>query len=74
MENFGNFFGQNTFVGAGGVLLISGTLESLGYHAPAIGIAKASFVIAFIMLGIGILSNYLFDRKLKSLAKNEKRL
>lgn len=73
MENFGNFFGQNTFVGAGGVLLISGTLESLGYDAPPIGIAKASIVVALIMIGLGVISNYRFDQKLKAHAKKERR-
>lgn len=34
-ENFGNFFAQNTFAAAGGVLLISGTLKSLGYEDNA---------------------------------------
>lgn len=72
MENYGNFFGQNTFVGAGGVLLIVGTLESLGYDATPLGIAKASIVVALIMLALGIISNYLFDRKLKSYVKKDK--
>ena len=30
-ENIGNFFGQNGFVAASGVLLIVGTLDCLGY-------------------------------------------
>jgi len=29
-DNFANFFAQNTFVGAGGVLLVGGTLDQLG--------------------------------------------
>lgn len=28
MENYGNFFGQNLFVGAAGVLLMVGTFQS----------------------------------------------
>ncbi|MEI3598025.1 MULTISPECIES: DUF969 domain-containing protein [unclassified Oceanobacillus] len=66
MENYGNFYGQNTFVAAGGVLLISGSLESLGYHAPAIEIAKASIPIAIIMIIVGIIDNQRFDNKLKN--------
>lgn len=65
MENYGNFFGQNTFVAAAGVLLISGSLESLGYHAPAVEITKASIPIAVIMIIVGIIDNKRFDRKLK---------
>jgi len=63
-ENFGNFFAQNTFVAASGVLLIAGSLESLGYPAPAASIAKASLPVAIIMLIIGIIYNAIFDRKL----------
>src|SRR5690554_1642573 len=42
MENLGNFFAQNTFIAASGVLLIAGTLESLGYDVSAVDIAQAS--------------------------------
>lgn len=66
MENYGNFYGQNTFLAAGGVLLISGTLESLGYHAPAVEIAKASIPIAIIMIVVGIIDNQRFDKRLKN--------
>lgn len=64
MENFGNFYAQNTFVGASGTLLIAGTLSSLGYDAPASKIAVASFAVAVIALIMGIIYNYLFDRSL----------
>ena len=39
-ENYGNFFAQNTFVAASGVLLITGTLKSLGYDVAEIGRAS----------------------------------
>jgi len=64
MENMGNFYAQNTFVGASGTLLIAGTLESLGYSAPAAKIAVASLVIAGISLLMGIVYNIWFDRQL----------
>lgn len=64
MENYGNFFGQNTFLGAGGVLLIVGTLDSMGYKVSGLDIAKASIPIAIIMIIVGIASNLLFDKKL----------
>lgn len=73
MENYGNFFGQNTFVGAGGVLLIAGTLESMGYDAAPIGIAKASIVVALIMMGLGVIFNRRFDRQLKAYVNKEER-
>ncbi len=63
-ENYGNFFAQNTFVAASGVLLITGTLKSLGYDVAASAIAQASISIALIVLVIATLSNLAFDRKL----------
>ncbi len=71
MENYGNFFGQNTFLGAAGVLLIVGTLDSLGYKVSGIDVAKASMPIALIMIVIGVLSNLLFDKKLARKYKNK---
>lgn len=63
-ENYGNFFAQNTFVAASGVLLITGTLKSLGYDVAASAIAQASIPIALIVLVIATLSNLDFDRKM----------
>ena len=64
MENFGNFFAQNTFVGASGTLLIAGTLESLGYDAPAAQIAVASFAVAGIAFLLSVVYNLWFDYQL----------
>lgn len=64
MENFGNFFAQNTFVGAAGTLLIAGTLESLGYDAPAAQIAVASFAVAGIAFLLSVVYNLWFDYQL----------
>lgn len=63
-ENYGNFFAQNTFVAASGVLLITGTLKSLGYDVAASAIAQSSIPIALIVLVIATLSNLAFDRKM----------
>ena len=64
MDNYGNFFGQNTFLGAAGVLLIVGTLDSMGYKVSGLDIAKASIPVALIMIIVGVVSNLLFDKKL----------
>lgn len=63
-DNFANFFAQNTFVGAGGVLLVGGTLDQLGYESNYAGIASASLIIAGVALLVVGIYNYLFDRKL----------
>ncbi|AIG48487.1 TPA: DUF969 domain-containing protein [Streptococcus pyogenes] len=64
-ENFGNFFAQNTFVGAGGVLLIAGTLEQLGYDGNQAKIAFSSILIAIISIIIVAIYNYLFEKKME---------
>ncbi|MBF0818428.1 DUF969 domain-containing protein [Streptococcus acidominimus] len=64
-ENFGNFFGQNTFSGAAGILLISGTLLSLGYEENKAGLALTSLIIAGVAFLVILISNYLFDKKLQ---------
>ncbi|WP_035052258.1 DUF969 domain-containing protein [Carnobacterium pleistocenium] len=73
-ENYGNFFAQNTFIAAAGVLLITGTLESLGYEVSAVAIAQASIPIALIMLILVAGSNILFDRKLQRKYENKENL
>lgn len=63
-DNYGNFFGQNVFLANSGVLLIAGTLETLGYNVDTLQISKASIPVAIIALIIGILQNYYLDKKL----------
>lgn len=64
MDNMGNFYAQNTFLGAAGTLLIAGTLESLGYDAPQGRIAFASLAVAGITFILGVLYNYWLDKQL----------
>ncbi|MFC6463511.1 DUF969 domain-containing protein [Marinilactibacillus sp. GCM10026970] len=63
-ENFGNFFAQNTFIAASGVLLITSTMESLGYVISPIDIVIATIPVALFALVIVVVSNVLFDRKM----------
>lgn len=64
-DNIGNFFGQNVFMANAGVLLIASTLESLGYSADTLQIAKASLPIALAAFALWVLQNYLLDKNLK---------
>ncbi|MGX9669393.1 DUF969 domain-containing protein [Staphylococcus shinii] len=64
MENYGNFFGQNLFVGAAGVLLMLGTFQSLGIKVDAIELVLASVPIALIVLVLVWLNNIRFDKYL----------
>lgn len=76
VENYGNFFGQNVFVAAGGVLLIVGVMKEQGYALEAIDVAKASIPIALLIMVIGTIQFLYFDRKFdkkyKYTAKSEK--
>ncbi len=66
VENFGNFFAQNCFPAASGVLLIQGTLASLGYSEVTLGsIALASIPVALITVVLTLIQVLLYDRKLK---------
>lgn len=49
-ENFGNFFGQNCFMGASGTLLIVNTLTTQGLNVDALQIAVNSWPIAIICM------------------------
>ena len=64
-DNIGNFFAQNVFMANSGVLLIAGTLESLGYNVDTLAIAKASIPVALIAFVLCLLQNYILDRRLK---------
>ncbi|WP_394523923.1 DUF969 domain-containing protein [Staphylococcus xylosus] len=64
MENYGNFFGQNLFVGAAGVLLMVGTFQSLNIKVDAIELVLASVPIALIVLVLVWLNNIRFDKYL----------
>ena len=65
VENYANFFAQNTFVGASGVLLIVGQMETLGYNVTNAEIASNSLPIAIACLVVGVVRNIITDRKLK---------
>jgi len=66
-ENYGNFFAQNVFMGASGTLLIASTMAEQGYgQVTALNVAMWSIPVAIISVLLGILKNYLFDRKLKA--------
>lgn len=66
-ENYGNFFAQNCFMGASGTLLIVSTLVEQGYtEVTALNIALWSIPIAVISVLLGVIKNYLLDKKLSS--------
>ncbi|MEJ7174976.1 DUF969 domain-containing protein [Staphylococcus caprae] len=61
MENYGNFFGQNLFVGAAGVLLMVGTFQTLNIKVNTLSLVLASIPIAIITLILVWIKNILLD-------------
>ena len=68
-ENYGNFFGQNLFIGAAGVMLIVGTLNELGYTVDSkqgpTTIALYTLPIAVIALILGVIQFKLNEKKMQ---------
>lgn len=64
VENFGNFFAQNCFAAASGVVLIQGTL-SMYKEVTLPSIAMASIPVMVITMVFTFLQVFLFDRKVK---------
>ena len=64
VENFGNFFAQNCFAAASGVVLIQGTL-SMYKEVTLPSIAMASILVMVITVVFTFLQVFLFDRKVK---------
>lgn len=62
-ENYGNFYGQNCFMGASGTLLIVSTLVAQGYEVDALQIAMASWPIAIVSMVVGC-DDFFVDRRL----------
>lgn len=64
-ENFGNFFGQNCFMGASGTLLIASTLADQGFpEADALHVALNSWPICIIIMVVTAVYYLLYDKQL----------
>lgn len=66
LDNYGNFFGQNVFVGSSGLLLILGVLQEQGYDANLADLAKASVPAAILIVIVSAVFNKLYDMQLDS--------
>lgn len=64
-ENYGNFFAQNCFPAASGVVLIQSGLAVAGYDVTLSSIASASIFVMIISIFLTILQVFLFDRQVK---------
>lgn len=65
-DNYGNFFAQNLFPAASGVLLIQGALAEAGYTEVTLGsVAQASIPVAVVVILLTFVQVLLYDRKIK---------
>lgn len=69
VENYSNFFGQNMFYGASGVILIQITLAANGYNVTLNSIAASSIYVTIAAVVVSIAQFLLADRKLRKGAK-----
>ncbi len=63
-DNYANFFGQNLFLGASGVLLIVGTLSESGYNIDPLHVAIASIPVGVLVFVLALIQNLLLNKKL----------
>jgi uncharacterized membrane protein len=72
VENYANFYGQNVFIAAGGVLLIVGTLGELGIEVTEKQVSNASIPIAIIALILVVIQLRLHDKKIDNMINKNK--
>lgn len=65
VENYGNFFGQNIFVGASGVILIQATLAESGFETTLTDIAMWSIPVGVIAAIMAVIQVRMYDKKIK---------
>lgn len=70
VENYGNFYGQNIFPLASGVLLMQTTLKDAGFPLDTAEIAKWSIFAGVSMLIIALIQCAVFEMKLRKDMKN----
>ena len=70
VENYGNFYGQNIFPLASGVLLMQTTLKDAGFPLDTAEIAKWSIFAGVSMLIIALIQCAVFEMKLRKDIKN----
>ena len=66
IENYGNFFAQNIFVGASGLLLIQGTLQESGYNVSLKDLSLFSIPMGIVAIIFTIIQAFIYDKKIMS--------
>ena len=66
IENYGNFFAQNIFIGASGLLLIQGTLQESGYNVSLKDLSLFSIPMGIVAIILTMIQAYIYDKKIMS--------
>ena len=66
IENYGNFFAQNIFIGASGLLLIQGTLQESGYNVSLKDLSLFSIPMGIVAIILTMTQAYIYDKKIMS--------
>ena len=64
IDNYGNFFAQNIFIGASGLLLIQTTLQENGYNVSLKQLALFSIPMGIITIILTFIQVYIYDKKI----------
>ena len=71
-DNIGNFFGQNLFLAAGGLLLIKGVMEQLGYNVELTDMVLYGVPTAICAYVVSVIRFFIFDKTIQaSVAQDE---
>ncbi|MDI6601520.1 MAG: DUF969 domain-containing protein [Thermoanaerobacteraceae bacterium] len=64
-ENYGNFYGQNIFIAASGLLLIQGVFKEAGIAVDLLVMSRYAIPIGIIAVIYGVIQYLYFDRKVE---------
>lgn len=72
-ENYGNFYGQNIFVAASGLLLIQGVFKEAGISVDLLKMSRYAIPIGIFAVIYGVIQYIFFDRKVDRVMKGVKK-
>jgi len=64
-ENYGNFYGQNIFVAASGLLLIQGVFKEAGIEVDLLTMSRYAIPVGIFAIIYGTLQYLMLDRKIQ---------
>ncbi|TZE82401.1 DUF969 domain-containing protein [Calorimonas adulescens] len=64
-ENYGNFYGQNIFIAASGLLLIQGVFKEAGISVDLMVMSRYAIPVGIMAVIYGVIQYYFFDKKIE---------